>query len=91
VFRGAAATMGGGISTDECMKNYDLLVATKLRDASKVDLKKTYSTEFVKVRMSCREMTAPMLAASRRRRPPRSAVRLGVPQRRTRFMPCPCH
>ena len=49
VFGGDAATMGAGIITDERMqKTYDLLVAMKLLDASKVDLKKTYTTEFVK-------------------------------------------
>ena len=49
VFGGDAATMGVGIITDERMKKtYDLLVAMKLLDASKVELKKTYTTEFVK-------------------------------------------
>ena len=49
VFGGDAATMGVGIVTDERMKKtYDMLVAMKLLDASKVDLKKTYTTQFVK-------------------------------------------
>ena len=49
VFGGDAATLGAGIITDERMKKtYDLLVAMKLLDAGKVDLKKTYTTEFVK-------------------------------------------
>ncbi len=49
VFGGDAATLGVGIITDERMKKtYDLLVSMKLLDASKVDLKKTYTTEFVK-------------------------------------------
>lgn len=49
VFGGDAATMGAGIITDERMKKtYDLLVAMKLLDPGRVDLKKTYTTEFVK-------------------------------------------
>lgn len=49
VFGGDAATLGVGTITDERMKKtYDLLVAMKLLDPSKVDLKKTYTTEFVK-------------------------------------------
>jgi NitT/TauT family transport system substrate-binding protein len=49
VFGGDAAKMGVGIVTDERMKKtYDMLVAMKLLDASKVDLKKTYTNEFVK-------------------------------------------
>jgi NitT/TauT family transport system substrate-binding protein len=49
VFGGDAATQGAGIITDDRMKKtYDLLVAMKLLDASKVDLKKSYTTEFVK-------------------------------------------
>ena len=46
---GDAARLGIGVITDERMrKTYDLLVAMKLLDASKVDLKKTYTTQFVK-------------------------------------------
>jgi NitT/TauT family transport system substrate-binding protein len=49
VFGGDAATMGIGIVTDARMKaTYDLLVATKLLDASRVDLKRTYTTQFVR-------------------------------------------
>jgi len=49
VFGGDAATMGAGIITDERMKKtYDMMVAMKLLDPSKVDLKRTYTTEFVK-------------------------------------------
>ncbi len=49
VFGGDAAKLGVGIVTDARMKEtYDMLVAMKLLDASKVDLKKTYTTEFVK-------------------------------------------
>jgi NitT/TauT family transport system substrate-binding protein len=49
VFGGDAAKMGVGIVTDARMKEtYDMLVAMKLIDPSKVDLKKTYTTEFVK-------------------------------------------
>jgi NitT/TauT family transport system substrate-binding protein len=41
--------MGAGIITDERMKKtYDMMVAMKLLDPAKVDLKKTYTTEFVK-------------------------------------------
>lgn len=46
---GDAAKYGIGIITDERMKQtYDLLVKHKLLDASKVDIKKTYTTQFVK-------------------------------------------
>jgi len=46
---GDAAKMGIGIVTDERMKKtYDMMVAMKLLDPGKVDLKKTYTTEFVK-------------------------------------------
>ena len=46
---GDAAKMGIGIITDERMKKtYDMMVAMKLLDPGKVDLKKTYTTEFVK-------------------------------------------
>jgi NitT/TauT family transport system substrate-binding protein len=49
VFGGDAARLGVGIITDARMKaTYDMLVAMKLLDASKVDLKKTYTDEFVK-------------------------------------------
>jgi NitT/TauT family transport system substrate-binding protein len=49
VFGGDAAKMGVGVVTDERMKKtFDMLVAMKLLDPSKVDLKKTYTTEFVK-------------------------------------------
>lgn len=46
---GDAATLGIGIMTDARMKTtYDMMVAMKLIDPAKVDLKKTYTTEFVK-------------------------------------------
>jgi len=49
VFGGDAAKMGAGIITDERMKKtYDMLVAMKLLDPAKVDLKKAYTTQFVK-------------------------------------------
>jgi NitT/TauT family transport system substrate-binding protein len=49
VFGGDAAKMGVGVITDERMKKtYDMMVAMKLLDGSKVDLKKTYTTQFVK-------------------------------------------
>jgi NitT/TauT family transport system substrate-binding protein len=49
VFGGDAATMGVGIVTDARMKaTFDMLVAMKLVDPAKVDLKKTYTTEFVR-------------------------------------------
>jgi len=49
VFSGDAARLGVGIVTDERMKKtYDMMVAMKLIDPAKVDLKKTYTTEFVK-------------------------------------------
>jgi len=49
VFGGDAARLGAGVMTDERMKKtYDMLVAMKLLDPAKVDLKKTYTTEFVK-------------------------------------------
>jgi NitT/TauT family transport system substrate-binding protein len=49
VFGGDAAKMGVGIVTDDRMKKtYDMMVAMKLLDPGKVDLKKTYTTEFVK-------------------------------------------
>ena len=49
VMGGDAAKLGIGIITDERMKKtFDLMVANKLIDPSKVDLKQTYTTEFVK-------------------------------------------
>jgi NitT/TauT family transport system substrate-binding protein len=49
VLGGDAARQGVGIMTDERMKKtYDMMVAMKLLDPKKVDLKKTYTTEFVK-------------------------------------------
>ena len=49
VFGGDAARLGAGVMTDERMKKtYDMLVAMKLLDPAKVDLKKTYTTEFVR-------------------------------------------
>jgi NitT/TauT family transport system substrate-binding protein len=49
VMGGDAAKYGIGIITDERMKQtYDLLVQHKLLDPAKVDVKKTYTTQFVK-------------------------------------------
>jgi NitT/TauT family transport system substrate-binding protein len=49
VFGGDAATLGVGVITDERMKKtYDMLVAMKLIDPRKVDLKRTYTTQFVR-------------------------------------------
>jgi NitT/TauT family transport system substrate-binding protein len=49
VFGGDAAKLGVGIVTDERMKSiYDMMVANKMIDGSKVDLKRTYTTQFVK-------------------------------------------
>lgn len=49
VMGGDAARMGIGVITDDRMKKtYDMLVAMKLLDPAKVDLKKTYTTEFVR-------------------------------------------
>jgi NitT/TauT family transport system substrate-binding protein len=49
VFGGDAAKMSAGVITDERMKKtYDMMVAMKLIDPAKVDLKKTYTTQFVK-------------------------------------------
>ena len=49
VFGGDAARLGAGVITDERMKKtYDMMVAMKLLDPAKVDLKKTYTTQFVK-------------------------------------------
>ena len=48
VLGGDAAKFGIGIVTDERMKKtYEMMVAMKLIDPAKVDLKKTYTTEFV--------------------------------------------
>ena len=49
VFGGDAAKLGVGIVTDERMKTtFDMMVAMKLVDPKKVELKKTYTTQFVK-------------------------------------------
>ena len=49
VLGGDAATMGVGTMADARMKKtYDMMVAMKLLDPAKVDVKKTYTTEFVK-------------------------------------------
>ena len=49
VLGGDAKTMGVGTITDERMKKtYDMMVGMKLLDPAKVDLKKTYTTQFVK-------------------------------------------
>jgi NitT/TauT family transport system substrate-binding protein len=49
VFGGDAAKLGVGVITDERMKKtYDMMVQHKLLDPAKVDLKKTYTTQFVK-------------------------------------------
>ena len=49
VFGGDAARQGVGIVTDDRMKKtFDMMVAMKLVDPAKVDLKKTYTTQFVK-------------------------------------------
>ena len=49
VFGGDAAKMSVGVITDERMKKtYDMMVAMKLIDPAKVDVKKTYTTQFVK-------------------------------------------
>jgi NitT/TauT family transport system substrate-binding protein len=49
VMGGDAAKQGIGVITDARMKQtYDLLVQHKLLDPSKVDVKKTYTTEFIK-------------------------------------------
>ncbi len=46
---GDAAKMGIGIVTDERMKKtYDMMVAMKLLDPGRVELQKTYTTDFVK-------------------------------------------
>jgi NitT/TauT family transport system substrate-binding protein len=49
VFGGDAAKMGVGVVTGERMKKtFDMMVAMKLIDPTKVDVKKTYTTQFVK-------------------------------------------
>jgi NitT/TauT family transport system substrate-binding protein len=49
VMGGDAAKLGIGIMTDERMKKtYDMMVANKLLDGTKVDLRTVYTTEFVK-------------------------------------------
>lgn len=49
VMGGDAAKYGIGVITDERMKQtYDLLVQHKLLDPTKVDIRKTYTTQFVK-------------------------------------------
>ncbi len=49
VFGGDAATMGVGIITEARMKaTYDMMVEMKLLDPKKVDVRKTYTTEFVR-------------------------------------------
>lgn len=49
VMGGDAAKLGVGVITDERMKKtYDMMVALKLIDPAKVDLKRTYTTQFVK-------------------------------------------
>ncbi|MEY2890631.1 MAG: hypothetical protein RJA98_539 [Pseudomonadota bacterium] len=46
---GDAAKLGIGVITDERMKKtYDMMVTHKLLDPSKVDLKRTYTTQFVR-------------------------------------------
>ncbi|AWI53239.1 ABC transporter substrate-binding protein [Aquabacterium olei] len=48
VFGGDAAKLGVGVITDARMKQtYDMMVANKLLDPAKVDVKKTYTTQFV--------------------------------------------
>lgn len=49
VFGGDAATLGAGVVTDARMKlTYDMMVSLKQIDPKKVDLKRTYTTQFVK-------------------------------------------
>jgi NitT/TauT family transport system substrate-binding protein len=49
VFGGDAKSMGVGVITDARMKQiYDMMVSNKLLDPTKVDLRKTYTTQFVK-------------------------------------------
>ena len=49
VMGGDAAKMGIGVITDERMKRtFDMMVANKLLDPTKVDLKRTYTTQFIR-------------------------------------------
>ena len=49
VFGGDAATLGAGVITDARMKTtYEMMVRLKLLNPAKVDLKRTYTTQFVK-------------------------------------------
>ncbi len=49
VFGGDAARLGVGVITDARMKAvYDMMVSNKLLDPTKVDLSKTYTTQFVR-------------------------------------------
>lgn len=49
VFGGDAASLGVGVITDARMKTtYDMMVRLKLLNPAKVDLKRTYTTQFVK-------------------------------------------
>jgi NitT/TauT family transport system substrate-binding protein len=49
VFSGDASRQGVGVVTDERMKKtYDMMVSMKLLDPSKVDLRRTYTTQFVR-------------------------------------------
>jgi NitT/TauT family transport system substrate-binding protein len=49
VFGGDARTQGAGVITDARMKaTYDMMVGMKQLDPKKVDLKRTYTTQFVK-------------------------------------------
>jgi NitT/TauT family transport system substrate-binding protein len=49
VFGGDAATLGGGIVTEARMKKtYELMVQLKQLDPKKVELQRTYTTQFVK-------------------------------------------
>lgn len=49
VFGGDAATLGVGIITDARMKRtFDMMVSLKLLDPAKVDVTRTYTTEFIK-------------------------------------------
>jgi NitT/TauT family transport system substrate-binding protein len=49
VFSGDASRQGVGVLTDERMKKtYDMMVSMKLLDPTKVDLRRTYTTQFVR-------------------------------------------
>ena len=49
VFSGDASRQGVGVVTDERMKKtYDMMVSMKLLDPTKVDLRRTYTTQFVR-------------------------------------------